>query len=156
MRVVLDTGILLRLINQSDPNYAKVRAAVRELRRRGDFLVAAPQNFAEFWNVCTRPTSARGGYGLSVQATERRLRLLEWILSGVCPDTPTAYPEWRRMVMAHSIMGVQVHDARLVALMLVHRITHILTLNPDDFVRYPGIFVLTPESLVQAAAKPPV
>jgi hypothetical protein len=37
--------------------------------------------------------------------------------------------------------GVQVHDARLVAAMLVHEVTYLLTLNKRDFMRYPGITV---------------
>ena len=42
---------------------------------------------------------------------------------------------------------MQVHDARLVALMQVHGITHILTLNRADFARYPGIVPIDPVSL---------
>jgi predicted nucleic acid-binding protein len=32
-------------------------------------------------------------------------------------------------------MGVQVHDARIVAVMNVHGVTHLLTLNGGDFSR---------------------
>lgn len=34
-------------------------------------------------------------------------------------------PEWRRLVVNYGVSGVQVHDARLVATMLVHDVTHI-------------------------------
>jgi predicted nucleic acid-binding protein len=77
MVVLLDSGILLRLVNRADPEHATVRAALRLLKQRGNVLVMATQNVAEFWNVCTRPASARGGYGLSVAETAQRLRLLE-------------------------------------------------------------------------------
>ena len=53
--------------------------------------------------------------------------------------TEAVYDEWRRLVVAHSVSGIQVHDARLVAAMRVHRIKHILTLNTQDFGRYPDI-----------------
>lgn len=33
-------------------------------------------------------------------------------------------------------MGVNVYDARLVAVMRVHELTHILTFNTKDFTRY--------------------
>ncbi|MEI6442036.1 MAG: hypothetical protein WCO29_02610 [Nostocales cyanobacterium ELA583] len=33
-------------------------------------------------------------------------------------------------------MGVNVHDARLVAVILAHGLTHILTFNISDFKRY--------------------
>lgn len=52
------------------------------------------------------------------------------------PDTAAVYPHWRQLVMNLTVSGVQVHDARLVAFMLVHGVTHILTLNPGDFARY--------------------
>jgi hypothetical protein len=39
----------------------------------------------------------------------------------------------------HGVQGVQGHDARLVAWMQSHGLTHVLTLNAADFARYPGI-----------------
>lgn len=54
-------------------------------------------------------------------------------------DTETIYQEWERLVVTHSVMGVNVHDARLVAAMLVHGLTHILTFNISDFARYSEI-----------------
>ena len=58
MLVLVDSGILLRLVERGDPQYAAIRGAVRALRSRGDTLVTAAQNAAEFWNVCTRPKRA--------------------------------------------------------------------------------------------------
>lgn len=49
----------------------------------------------------------------------------------------------------------QVHDARLVALMQAHGITHILTLNGSDFTRYPGITPVDPASLAPPPPPPP-
>ncbi len=69
MLVLFDTGNLLRLLDRSDPQHQDIRAALRLLKSQEDTFVVAPQVIAEFWNVCTRPASARGGYGLSVQET---------------------------------------------------------------------------------------
>src|SRR5207249_9494314 len=146
MRVLLDSGILLRLVNRSDAEHATVRAALRLLRQRGESLVTAAQNMAEFWNVCTRPASARGGYGLPVAETQRRLRLLERLFV-VLTEIPAAYPLWRNLVVAHAVQGVQAHDARLVALMQAHGIAHILTLNGADFARYPGVVAFEPTAV---------
>jgi predicted nucleic acid-binding protein len=119
---------------------------VRVLRRPGDTLVTAAQNAAEFGNVCTRPVSARGGYGLSIADADRRLRVIERLFQAL-PDRPASYQAWRRLIVAHAVQGVQVHDARLVALMQINGITHILTLNGSDFTRYPGIVPIAPTSL---------
>jgi formaldehyde-activating enzyme involved in methanogenesis len=64
MLVLVDSGILLRLLEPTDPQHAAIRGAVRALRSRGESLVTAAQNAAEFWNVWTRPAAARGGFGL--------------------------------------------------------------------------------------------
>jgi hypothetical protein len=45
------------------------------------------------------------------------------------PDSAAAYFEWKQLLVTHGVMGVQVHDARLVALMKVHGISHVLTLK---------------------------
>lgn len=39
----------------------------------------------------------------------------------VLPDVPEIYPEWKRLILQYGVVGVNVHDARLVASMLVHR-----------------------------------
>jgi predicted nucleic acid-binding protein len=85
-----DTNILLRFLLRNDPTYPAIRQAVRNLKTRREQLVTTPQNIAEFWNVCTRPTTARGGLGLSIEATERRVRLLERHFH-VLPDSPGIY-----------------------------------------------------------------
>jgi predicted nucleic acid-binding protein len=149
MRLASDSGILLRVLHRADPQHAAVRQAVRLLRARGDTLVTAPQNIAEFWNVTTRPASARGGFGLGVAEAQRRLRIIERLFP-VLPDSPAAYSLWKQLVVHHGVMGVQVHDARLVAWMPAHAITHLLTLNPADFARYPTITALTPQHLLAA------
>jgi predicted nucleic acid-binding protein len=151
MTVLVDSGVLLRLLEPTDPLHATVRGAVRALRARGDSLVIAAQNAAEFWNVCTRPVSARGGFGLSVADADRRLRLVERLFP-VVADSAAAYHVWRGLLVTHGVQGVQVHDARLVALMQVHGITHVLTLNGSDFSRFPGVVPLEPAGVI---APPP-
>ena len=46
--------------------------------------------------------------------------------------------------MSHGVSGVQVHDTRLVAAMLVYKIPRILTFDADDFTRYTQIEILKP------------
>jgi predicted nucleic acid-binding protein len=146
MTYLADTNILLRFLLRNDPAYPTVRRAVRLLKSRREQLVTTPQNIAEFWNVCTRPATARGGLGLSVEATDMRVRLLERHFR-VLPDTPAIYPMWRTLVLAHNVSGVQVHDARIVAAMLVHGVTHLITFNVRDFNRYQTITVVAPDDV---------
>ena len=77
--------------------------------------------------------------------TERLLQLVEYLFP-VLPDSSEVYKEWRRLVVAFGVAGVQVHDARLVASMKINGILHILTLNVEDFKRYisEGITAVAP------------
>jgi predicted nucleic acid-binding protein len=86
---------------------------------------------------------ARGGYSFSVEETARKLRLLERLIE-VRPDSQAAFREWKDLVTAHSVMGVKVHDARIVAAMKAYGMTHLLTMNKSDFVRYQGITAMEP------------
>jgi predicted nucleic acid-binding protein len=153
MLILADSGILLRLLERTDPQHTAVRQAVRALRSRGDQVMTSPQNVAEFWNVCTRPATARGGLGLAVAETDRRLRIIERLFP-ILPDHGATYSRWRQLVVSHAVQGVQVHDARLVAYMQAHAITHILTLNATDFARYPGITSIAPADLSTAPTPP--
>ena len=124
--------------------------ALRTLRRRKEILHYTPQVVAEFWNVCTRPASARGGFGLSPAEAERRARVIEHYLA-VLPDTLARYLEWRRLVVAYAVAGAAVHDARLVASMKVYGVPHLVTVNVDDFRRCHDISVIAPQALVSHA-----
>jgi len=146
MEILVDTGVLLRLVIRTEPAHLEAREAVRTLKARGERLIALTQNAAEFWNVCTRPSTARGGYGLSIQETAKKLRLIERLIE-FRPDSLAAFQEWKRLLIAHSVSGVQVHDTRLVAAMNVEGITQILTFNGRDFKRFLGIKVIDPKSV---------
>ena len=140
---LVDTGVILRLVNRADPNHQAVRKCLRTLRATANRLAVAPQCIAEFWNVSTRPTNARGGYGLSVSETSQHLKVIERICD-VIPDSPNLYAVWKDLVLAHAVKGTQVHDARLVAWMKTQAISHIITFNTADFARYPGIVAESP------------
>lgn len=147
MIYLVDTNVLLRFADRTHPLHVRIRAAVRALRTAGHRLRATPQNCIEFWNVATRPTD-KNGLGLVPADADRLLRLVERLFP-VLPDVPAVYPQWRQLVVLCNVSGVQVHDARLVAVMTVHSVTHILTRNVTDFVRYAtlGIVAVDPLTL---------
>lgn len=134
MIYLIDTNVLLRLVTRTHPLHSTIRTAIRTLRSQGHQLQVAPQNCVEFWNVATRPVD-KNGFGLPPSDAERLLRLIERLFP-ILSDVRAIYSEWRKLVVAYSVSGVQVHDARLVAAMKVNGITHILTFNTADFTRY--------------------
>ena len=147
MIYIPDTNNLLRFAIRADVQHAVVLSAIKKLKANGDKIYILPQTCVEFWNVCTRPT-ARNGFGLTVQQASHSLRLVERIFP-LLPDNSNVHQEWRKLVVRFGVSGVQVHDARIVAAMLVHQITHILTFNISDFTRYSsiGIIAVDPKTL---------
>lgn len=146
-----DTNILLRFISPSDPNHGLIRDVIYSLLKRGEQVCYTSQNLAEFWNVCTRPTTSRNGFGLSVEETDWRAQVIESYLT-LLSDSEAVHSEWRRLVVEYKVSGVQVHDARIVASMYVHGVTQILTFNIDDFTRYKDITVVHPQEVPDVVA----
>ena len=142
---LVDTNILLRMTRRSDPQHQIVDTALARLASQGTILHYTHQNIAELWNAMTRP-QVRNGFGLTVAEAEREVRAIEAGMSFL-PDSAAVYREWRRIVLQHSVLGVQVHDARLAAAMYVHRVSHILTLNVTDFSRFSSIMAVHPGSI---------
>ncbi len=143
---LVDTNILLRLTQPDSPEHGIVRECTDLLWAQGADLFYTSQNLAEFWNVCTRPTD-RNGFGFSIAEADERARQIEAKLS-FAPDSEATHREWRRIVVAKRVSGVQVHDARLVAAMHVHGVENLLTLNVQDFDRYEDIVVVSPQNVL--------
>ena len=129
--ILVDTNVLLRAIQHDSPLCPVARKALKSLHRSGRRLYLAPQNVREFWNVCTRPTD-QNGLGMSASGAERHTRFLEKYFS-ILPDSLATYSTWRQLVVAHSVLGVKVHDAWLAAAMKAHGVAQILTFNTGDF-----------------------
>jgi predicted nucleic acid-binding protein len=146
MLVLVDTNILVRAVQRNHPLMRTARQALPSLVQNGEDLCVTHQNIAEFWNVCTRPADANG-LGNSIGTTDRLTSRIEMFFT-VLPDSPEAFRQWRRLIVAHEVKGAKVHDARLAAIMLAHGITRILTFNAGDFRRYINITVLDPSSFV--------
>jgi predicted nucleic acid-binding protein len=139
---LIDSNILIRWVQTGDPGFPVTDAALSRLVLAKADLCYTSQNLAEFWNAVTRPSN-ENGYGRSPEEANRfaisiesRLRLL--------PDGPAVHHEWRRLLTAYRVSGVQVHDARLVAAMRVHSVERILTFNARDFARFDGIQAIHP------------
>jgi predicted nucleic acid-binding protein len=144
-RYLIDGNILIRWVQPSDLDYPIVKSALEALANHGAILCYTSQNVAEFWNACTRPAD-RNGYGLLPQEADRRARLFETRLR-LLADNLAVHQEWRRLIVTHSVSGVRIHDARLVAAMRVFGVKRILTFNERDFARYADIEAIHPSSI---------
>jgi predicted nucleic acid-binding protein len=145
--ILVDTNMLLRRVQPSHPSRAVAVESVARLLAAGEAVYFTLQNIAEFGNVATRP-AAHNGLGFSPAVALAEVANIEEDLE-LIPDTPPLYAQWKELVVRHGVVGVKVHDARLVAAMNVHGVHRLLTFNAGDFTRY-GIEVVQPVAVLGA------
>jgi predicted nucleic acid-binding protein len=146
MRILLDTNILLRIVQKNSPDHVAARSAVLSLAKTDIDLCLVPQVIYEFWAVATRPANVNG-LGMAVAAADQSVQELirDFLL---LKDERGIFAHWQSLVVNHVIQGKASHDARLVAAMQRHGLTNLLTFNAGDFQRFQAINVLTPAEIV--------
>lgn len=147
MSHIVDTSIFVRQADRTSLLRPVALGSLKGLRGQGEALHTFSQNLMEFWAVATRPTAANG-LGFSVADADAERQRLESLFP-ILPDLPGLYDRWVWLVNQFHVMGKPTHDARIVAAMLEHSITHILTFNVRDFQRYAplGIVAVDPASI---------
>jgi predicted nucleic acid-binding protein len=153
MKVLLDTNILSRLVEPGHAMHKDALDATKALGVRGHILCIVPQNLYEFWVVCRRPIAVNGLRKTITETTTEFVNLKS--LFTLLDDTPALFPTWEQVVIANAVLGKTAHDARIVAAMIIHGITHLLTFNDVDFRRFSGITVLTPAAVLAPSPSPP-
>ena len=110
----------------------------------GETVHVTAQNLVEFQALATRPLAANGR-GLTPEAASIRAKRIESIFP-LLPETPDIFVPCRRLADTYRVVGRQVFDTRLVAVMPAHGITHLLTLDARDFRRFAaeGITIVDP------------
>jgi predicted nucleic acid-binding protein len=141
---LIDSNVLIRWVRPEASEFQVVVRSIRRLEEADDTPCYTSQNLGEFWNVLTRPT-VKNGYGLPTEGALIRAEQVEAKFR-LLPDGLAVHQEWRRLLVEYRICGVQVHDARLVAAMLVHGVKRILTFNTKDFAHFDGIEAIDPQN----------
>ena len=153
MAHLIDTSILGRLGNYSDPLHSVTIQAVTSLHRRKELLHITAQNIIEYRNMATRPIAVNG-LGFSSKEADVDIKSFEAQFT-LLHETPDIFPAWKNLVESAEVIGKQVHDARLVAVCHVYKITHLLTYNVAHFTRLaafnPGLIVVDPLLIVNTS-----
>ena len=145
MDYLVDTNTAARRFVLADPQQPMISVARAKLRGQGDVLYITAQVLIEFHALATRPVAANG-WGLSAAEASAEARTIEMIFP-LLPESPAIYPLWRNLVDQYDIVGRQVFDARLVAVMQAHNVSHLPTMNPTHFRRFPTITVVEPSTV---------
>ncbi|HKP12294.1 MAG TPA: type II toxin-antitoxin system VapC family toxin [Blastocatellia bacterium] len=145
MNYVVDTNVMLRAVQSKHAMQRVAYMAIATLRGQGERLCLTSQNVIESWAVATRPLSYNG-LGMTVEQAARQFGRIKRFFT-VLPDSPAILTEWEGLVIQYRVIGKQAHDARIVAAMKAHGVTHLLTFNTDDFKRYAEITTVHPANV---------
>lgn len=138
--VFLDTNVLVYYTTPRSPHHAAaVEAMAGELVGAGAAL--SRQVLREYLAVMSRTQVHHGPQPPeilvdAVRAFETRFHVLE--------DCPAVTVELLALMQRVQVGGKQIHDANLVATMLVHGVTTLLTANVQDFQRFTPEIQLLP------------
>ena len=137
--VFIDTNILIQLHVDVAPRHIEAFAAVERLIAEQRALWISRQILREYASVLTRPQPYAPP--LSAREVSVQIRLLEtrYLVADEDAATTAALCGLLDTIL---IGGKQIHDANIVATMLTNNITHLLTLNTADFIRFSGIITL--------------
>lgn len=147
--ILLDTNVLGRMTDSTDPQCAAARRAVHTLLAQRQQLIVVPQNLYEFWAVATRkpgpPPAGQNGLGMTCEQASQWLRFFQRRFM-LYTDRVDLADRWHALVKALGIKGLKSHDARLVAAMESYGISRLLTFNAGDFIGF-AITVVDPGSI---------
>jgi predicted nucleic acid-binding protein len=145
MRYLIDTNVLLRWSHSDSSDHALCTETISRLVAAGHEPCICAQVLIEFRAVATRPLNVNG---LGVSSSEVGAYIGDLRAMFTCLlEPPDMADRWTVVADEYSVIGRQVHDARIVALMYAHRISHVITMNADDFSRYADITPLTPQEV---------
>jgi len=142
VNILIDTNLLARSLQPKHEQHTLAARAIETTRKLGYTPCVVPQVLYELWVVATRSVE-QNGLGLTVERATREVRSI-LRLYRLYRDERGVFDQWIQLVANFDIRGKVAHDARLVAAMQRHHMTHLLTFNHRDFARFPDISVATP------------
>lgn len=132
-KAFVDTNILLRATIRQFPHYEQVRQFVTDQRDNDMELWISRQVIREYITQATRiQTFMRP---LRIEQVDAQIVSMRTLFK-IADDTEAVTTQLLELLRTYPTGGKQVHDANLVATMLVNGIDTLLTLNVDDFKRF--------------------
>jgi predicted nucleic acid-binding protein len=133
-RAMLDTNVLLAATDEGRAQHNQALGIVNDWPGRGTTLYTSGQIIREYLAVATRPAE-KNGLGMRLADALANVRAFRARTSLLAEDSKVAD---RLLTLLGDIScgGKQIHDANVVATMLVHGIDTIVTINLVDFTRF--------------------
>lgn len=138
--VFIDTNVLVYAKLISAPFHNDARRSISALQASGRALWINRQVLREYLAVVTRQT-----FAMPIPAPQAvsDIQLFEQIFN-VADETSATTARLLPLLETIPMGGKQVHDANIVATMLVYGISHLLTHNVADFLRFSHLITVLP------------
>jgi predicted nucleic acid-binding protein len=131
---MLDTSVLLAATDEGRPEHEGALRVVNEWPGKGVILYSSGQLLREYLAVATRP-AGKNGLGLPLTDALRNVRAIRGRTT-VLADGDRVVDRLLGLLGDVSCCGKQIHDANVVATMLAHQVSTVVTMNLDDFKRF--------------------
>jgi predicted nucleic acid-binding protein len=133
-RVMLDTNVLLAATDEDRAEHRGALTVVNDWAAGPTELCTSGQVLREYLSVATRPAD-RNGLGLKLPDALGNVRAIRERTTLLSEDAKVT-GRLLGLLADVECSGKQVHDANLVATMLIHGIGAVVTMNLEDFVRF--------------------
>jgi toxin-antitoxin system PIN domain toxin len=143
--VFIDTNLLVYASRPTTPEHGASRAALARLEAGNGAIWISPQVLREYLAVVTRPQASSPPLSMAVAIADVRRFQASF---EIAEEGPAMLERLLGLLATCPTAGKQVHDANLVAAMLVHGIRRLLTFNAADFRRFADVIE------VEALARP--
>ena len=131
--VFIDTNVLVYANQQNSQHHEKARSLLASAERDGAVLWISRQVLREYLASVTRVQGSEPALPTAVALERVRFFAIRF---NVAEDGPNVFHELTELLAQVPTGGRQVHDANLVATMLAHGLTRLLTFNVADFRRF--------------------
>jgi predicted nucleic acid-binding protein len=139
--VFVDTNVLIYATRRAASEHAAAQAALARLEGEGRSLWISLQILREYLAAATRPQVTSPALPMETAVADvRRFRQV----FRVAEDRPVVLDRLLTLLGTHYGAGRQVHDTNIVATMLEHGISRLLTFQRRRFQALRGIIELEP------------
>lgn len=136
----VDTNVLLTATDVLRPSHLEAQRIFSKASQQGFHLAVSGQILREYLAVATRPVEANGLALTVPDAVENVEQFLQF--ANFFEETEEVALRLRDLAKNLDVRGPRLHDANIVATMLVHRIPVLVTQNSKDFIGFGGIKTL--------------
>lgn len=137
-RAFIDTNLLVHLANENSPYNSKLSQLVGSYKNNYDLWISR-QVLREYAVVMSRP----GVLETPLDSESLVSDLSRWdLLFFVADEDEVVTQHLKGLILRYKVQGKRIHDANIVATMMVYDIPNLLTMNTADFKQFSEVTLI--------------